>query len=80
MLSGFDSFLQILCESHLVMEPGLPEYHGTATVLFDRMIPLVMQVDSISLAKRQNVDSGKTESQMGFEPSAHGDLVGCSNH
>ena len=29
---------------------------------------------------RRNVDSKKSEPQMGFEPTTLRDLVGCSNH
>ena len=29
---------------------------------------------------RRNVDSGKSEPQMEFEPTTLRDLVGCSNH
>ena len=34
----------------------------------------------ICVNSRRNVDSEKSEPQMGFEPTALRDQVGCSNH
>lgn len=35
---------------------------------------------NINKNSRRNVDSEKSEPQMGFEPTTLRDVVGCSNH